>query len=127
MIERKPTQYVALSLPMPISTNRIWRSVVRDGKPGSIKSAEYRAWIEEAGHVLNTQGPGLVKGKYELRLTISERCRIDIDNCIKCVNDLLQKMGVVENDRLCRSLKVKFSDIPGMDVMVISMDALVGA
>lgn len=127
MIERKSAQYVALTLPMPISTNRIWRNIVSGGKPRTLKSAEYRAWITEAGHVLNTQRPGRVEGKYELRISISDRCRLDIDNCIKCVSDLLQEHGVVENDRFCRSLRVKFTDVEAMEVMVISMSALVGA
>lgn len=119
---RHPTQYVALSLPAPISTNNLFINV-NGGARARVKSQRYKAWLLEAGIRLNTQRPGRIEGFYELRITVSSKCRLDLDNSIKATADLLQKHGVVSNDRLCRSLKVKFGDVDGMDVMVIAMVA----
>lgn len=118
--ERAPVTYVALSLPAPLSTNNLFLNVKGGGR-SRIKSQRYRAWLTEAGLLLNLQRPGRVEGNYELRITVSSKCRLDIDNSVKCVSDLLQAHGVVTNDRMCRSLKVKFGDVDGTDVMVIAM------
>ena len=112
-----------LELPRPISTNAIWRNVVVAGKPRTLKSREYLAWESEAGLRLNTQRPGMVEGAYGLTITVTRKSRIDLDNCVKAVSDLLQSQGVIENDRLCEQLTVKRGDVEGMSVMVVSTKA----
>jgi Holliday junction resolvase RusA-like endonuclease len=88
-----------LYLPRPPSANRLWGY----GRGRVFKTAEYRAWIEHAGHVLNTQHPGLLSGRYKLFIQMRDGSSgIDLDNCFKPTSDLLQRMGVIENDKLAR-------------------------
>lgn len=121
MDARKAAQYVALSLPAPISTNDIWRAFVRNGRATNIKSKKYRDWIIDAGKVLEAQAPGCVPGRYSLRIKVPKKCRIDLDNCVKCVGDLLQEHRVIENDRYMDELIVSRGDDESMNVMIITM------
>jgi crossover junction endodeoxyribonuclease RusA len=120
MIGRASVQAVIIDLPKPISANAIWRNVVVGGKPRTLRSREYLAWVDEAGLRLNTQRPGMVSGHYALTITVTRKSRIDLDNTVKAVNDLLQSQGIVTNDRLCEQLLVKRGDVEGMRVMVCS-------
>jgi len=43
-----------ITLPLPVSVNRIWRS----HRSGVHKSTEYRYWLTEAGWELRAQRPG---------------------------------------------------------------------
>ena len=122
MIERKPVQYVTLDLPAPISTNKLWRPIVRGGKPAIVSTKEYLAWISEAGWRLNAQRPGMVEGPYAITMKISRKSRADLDN-VKAVSDLLQTQGVIENDRLAERVVIERADIDGMQVMVVSTKA----
>lgn len=120
MIGRASVQAVIIDLPKPISVNAMWRNVVINGKPRTLKSKDYLAWVDEAGWKLNAQQPGIVDGTYALTITVTRKSRIDLDNTIKAVNDLLQSQGVITNDRLCEMLHVKRGDVDGMRVMVVS-------
>ena len=100
---RKPAQCVILRLPPPISANAIWRSF----KGRNIKSREYRSWIEAAGLKLNVQNPGCIEGHYALTIRVPKKCRIDLDNVPKAINDLAQLHGVIKNDRLCERVLVE--------------------
>lgn len=84
---------ISLELPMPVSTNRLWRSVGRR----VIKSEAYRIWIEDAGWRLRQQRPGSIKGPVELSLTIG-KTRSDLSNGLKSVEDLLVTHGIIEGD-----------------------------
>ena len=97
---------VMLRLPPPISTNASWRAFVRGGKATTIKSADYRKWIADAGAMLEAQRPGRVEGKYEMRVALPVKSRLDLDNACKAVSDLLQLHQVVANDRLMQRLEV---------------------
>lgn len=120
MLGRKPSEYAAIDLPPPISANRIWRNVVIGGKPRTLKSKEYLQWVSDAGAMLNAQKPGVVEGHYALTITVSDKCRLDLDNCIKATNDLLQSQGVVTNDKLCREITIRHGSCDGMKVLVVS-------
>lgn len=122
MIERKPAQYVTIDLPAPISTNKLWRPIVRGGKPAIVSTKEYLEWIGEAGWMLNAQRPGMVEGPYCITMKISRKSRADLDN-VKAVSDLLQTQGVIENDRLAERVVIERADIDGMQVMVVSTKA----
>ena len=95
MLGRPSVEVVMLDLPRPISTNAIWRNVVVTGKPRTLKSREYLAWESDAGLRLNTQRPGMVEGAYGLTITVTRKSRIDLDNCVKAVSDLLQSHGFI--------------------------------
>lgn len=80
-------------LPMPTSTNRLWRSVGRR----VIKSAAYRAWINEAGWRLKEQRPAPVKGPVSLSVTVG-KTRSDLSNHMKAIEDLLVLHEIIEGD-----------------------------
>ena len=119
MLGRPEKQYVVVELPMPISTNRLWVPIRRGSSVSVVKSKDYLAWISEAGYKLNSQRPGMVVGHFALHLWVG-RNRLDLDNAVKATLDLLQSQGVIENDRLCVSLRVKRDDSDGMRAMVVS-------
>jgi len=95
---RKPTQYVSLYLPPPISTNALTRSVAKGRFVTSITSAEYRKWKVAASQYLELQKPGCVVGPYGLRIAVPKKCRVDLDNTAKALIDLLHQHHVVEGD-----------------------------
>jgi Holliday junction resolvase RusA-like endonuclease len=119
MLGRPEKQYVVVELPMPISTNRLWVPIRRGSSVSVVKSKDYLAWISEAGYKLNSQRPGMVVGHFAFHLWVG-RNRLDLDNAVKAALDLLQSQGVIENDRLCVSLRVKREDSYGMRAMVVS-------
>jgi Holliday junction resolvase RusA-like endonuclease len=119
---RKPTQAVVIELPPPISVNALYRAIVRSGSKHAIniKSEKYRDWIIGAGKILEEQNPGFVAGHYGLRISLPVNCRMDLDNSVKCVSDLLQSHNVIENDRLMQRLEVWRGAGETMQVWVIS-------
>lgn len=96
-----------LTVPVPPSTNALYANV--PGK-GRVKTQIYRRWIdaasweakvqlmEQRGHV------PLLAAKVELRVWLPPG--LDIDN-IKAIGDLLQRLGVVANDRDIDHLDVR--------------------
>lgn len=107
MIERPSVQCVYLQLPPPISANAIWRSFVRGGRATAIKSKRYRDWIEEAGRMVQSQNPGKIEGAYGIKIKVPKKCRIDLDNVPKAINDLCQAHGIISNDRQCAKIEVE--------------------
>ena len=97
---------IEFTLPLPVSTNNLYANV--PGK-GRVKTKAYRAWINEAGWSLKTQRPGSLSGRVKTAYVLPESCGLDADN-IKALGDLLESMGVVENDRLIRDLHITFAD-----------------
>jgi crossover junction endodeoxyribonuclease RusA len=120
MLGRPERQYVTIQLPAPISTNRLWVPIRRGSSVSVVKSKDYLAWISEAGYKLNAQRPGMVLGHFALHLWVGRAHKIDLDNAVKATLDLLQNHGIVENDRLCVSLRVKREDSDGMRAMVVA-------
>lgn len=90
------TQQAFVMLPFPPSQNSIWRSV--QGR--AIKSADYRAWITDAGVVLAAanlpkfSGPVFVS----IALGMPDKRRRDIDNRVKPLLDLLVLHQVIQRD-----------------------------
>lgn len=106
---RRAESVVCLTLPFPISTNRLWRPA----KGTMVKTKRYLTWCRDAGNEINRQRPGRINGAYHVRIVIerkSGRNRIDQDNGIKCVMDCLQEHGVIENDRLTIETNVSWSE-----------------
>jgi len=72
------------------------------GRGRVYKSDEYKNWIEESLTQINAQNPGSILGPYRLTLQFRrDATRMDSDNLIKATNDILQRAGVVLNDRDC--------------------------
>lgn len=96
---------VTVDLPLPTSTNSLYRRAGRR----VVKSGEYKAWIKEAGLRLNTQHPASIKGPVTITITVGGR--VDIDNRVKSILDLLRAHGVIENDspKFVRECSVRHS------------------
>jgi Holliday junction resolvase RusA-like endonuclease len=100
MSKPKPaTNSVELYLPiLPPSANRLWAY----GRGHVYKTDAYENWINETLIQINSQNPGTILGPYRLTLQFRRgKTRMDSDNIIKATNDILQKSGVVLNDRDC--------------------------
>ena len=95
-------------LPLPTSANRIWR---RFGKR-MVKNPEYVAWQQEAAHLIVHSKLRFIAGGYNLRATFPDKMRMDIDNCIKPLNDILVRTGIVQDDKHCRNLTLSRGDVP---------------
>jgi Holliday junction resolvase RusA-like endonuclease len=106
MDDRREVMSVYLTLPPPISTNAIWRSFARGKRVTTIKSQKYRDWITVAGWELESQNPGKIVGSYGMTIKVPRKSRIDLDNAIKAIGDLLQAHGVVGNDRNCSQITI---------------------
>lgn len=92
------TADIVLRLPEPPSANRLWR-IFRNR---AVRSSDYRNWIVAAQDQCAYQSAAeKIKGWWRVRITLPPSRR-DGDNSIKPVLDLLQRAGVVENDRDCQ-------------------------
>jgi Holliday junction resolvase RusA-like endonuclease len=113
---RPAANCVELYLTVPPSANRMWGF----GRGRVFKTDAYKSWIEAASNELNRQYPGSIAGPYKLAIQLRVGPRIDLDNCVKPVNDLMQSSGVVENDRHCRQVSLRWvtSGFDGMYVRV---------
>lgn len=103
---------VQFILKKPPAINAIYKYTSRGGFARSYISKKGLDWFEESTWVL--------KQKFGSSLAITQPFRVDIelysiqndiDGVIKPLLDLLQKSGVVENDRLVVELRVKKFDV----------------
>lgn len=95
---------ITLTLPYPPSSNRLWRSV--NGR--NIKSAEYRKWETACSHHLLEHRIQLARTKplaqpYSIRYVAQrpDRRARDVENLPKALGDMLQTLGVIEDDAYC--------------------------
>jgi crossover junction endodeoxyribonuclease RusA len=97
---------VVLQLPYPPSANRLW---IRARK-GMRRSDEYMAWLNEAGWMAKAQRPKRISGPYKLSVQASrpDKRRRDIDNLLKPIGDLLEHIGVIENDCDCEMVTARW-------------------
>lgn len=88
---------VSLELPMPPSTNKIWRRT----RTGMHKSPAYLDWQMEAGWRLRAQRPASIAGPVVIALACERDClaSADIDNRVKALFDLLVEHRVIQDDR----------------------------
>lgn len=93
---------VTLSLPMPVSVNALYATV---GKR-RVKTKAYRGWIRDAGWLLVLQRPDHIPGKYNMSVRIPSSTKGDCDNYLKALGDLLQRHGVIVNDRLSQEISI---------------------
>jgi Holliday junction resolvase RusA-like endonuclease len=95
---------IVIDLPMPISTNKIWRT----GRGRTYRSKEYVAWCEQADlMVMAAKGPGRlpkINGPFEVEILLSTTGRKgrDGDNFCKATLDFLQSRDLIRDDSDCR-------------------------
>lgn len=88
---------LSLELPMPPSTNRIWRN----GQGRNYRSAEYMRFIRAVSLAVVAAGAPTFDDKrleVHIRLHPATRARQDIDNRIKACLDALTHAGVMLDD-----------------------------
>jgi Holliday junction resolvase RusA-like endonuclease len=103
-----------IDLAMPPSVNSIWRINRFRNKP--YLSERYKTWKRDSDnrYLANKKTWLPVKGHFSARITLDEKRRrnSDADNRIKCLLDFLQRVGLIENDKLCDSLTVTWGWAP---------------
>ncbi len=100
---------ITLDLPMPPSTNRLWRSATirATRKTRYYKSPEYLGWCEQADITVMAakQYPKRkILGPFEFQIMLSTAGRAgrDGDNFCKAALDWLQSRDIIRNDSDCR-------------------------
>lgn len=132
-----------LELPIPPSTNALYRNVSKAeraraiGKlPGRVMTKEYKAWIAEADGVYLTQKravapQAIATGWYCVLIHVPWLVRLmplDADNICKPTVDFLRRVGLTPDDSnlwsvmVCRHMSVQrcirvtwWSMVPGVD------------
>lgn len=110
-------------LPLPISVNALFAN--REGV-GRIKTSRYKAWVHQAGLSLLAQRSRPVGCPVNIEILVSEKSRCDLDNCAKCVCDVLVYRGILEDDRkkFLRAITLRWSsDVDGMRVIITPAEA----
>ena len=111
---------ICATLPVPPSANRLWR--VYRGR--MVTSATYATWKTTAGLILNVAAAGKsIPGPYALtiRVGVLKGRRLDLDNYLKPLNDLLQSCGAVRNDSDCQCVDIAWAT--GVQGAVITVTA----
>ena len=101
---RDVLQTVTLELPLPPSVNRF------QARLGN-QTPAVKSWVRVADLYLMGQKPlGKITGPFiaEISLSASEFGQFDPDNRVKPLMDYLQRIEVIENDKLCWLLIVRW-------------------
>jgi Holliday junction resolvase RusA-like endonuclease len=117
---------ITLSLPMPPSTNSLYRNVPGRGRA---KTERYRTWLRAAGNELLTQRVGLqpIHGAFTLTILLPQskrRSLMDASNYIKATEDLLVRHRLIDDDRNAESVTIAWAaGIAQCEVRVWPWDA----
>jgi crossover junction endodeoxyribonuclease RusA len=101
-----------MDLPYPPSTNRIWRGI---GKR-VVLSAEYKNWKQQADVAVVANGSWRRRAAMPAHFTaliLLDRARrtprTDVDNRIKAVLDLAQRLALIQDDTLCDEVTARWA------------------
>lgn len=102
---------ISLVLPLPPSVNAAYRNVPGRGRA---KTQAYVDWLQVAALEVRRQAKGSIVGNYafHLKATRPDRRPRDLGNLEKCAHDLCVRMGLVEDDSLCRRIILEWADEP---------------
>jgi crossover junction endodeoxyribonuclease RusA len=106
-----------IHIPFPPSANSLW---VR-AKKGMRRSDSYMQWLTDAGWHVKSQKPGSILGPYKLSVQAArpDRRRRDLDNLLKPISDLLQSLGIIENDSDCEMITARWVTVGhGVTVLI---------
>ena len=107
------TDSLVLFLPLPPSINSFQRD--KRGRPLGNRSSLVQSWIKSAdGYAYGHLKGAAIKGEYLVRITWSKLQfrKFDVSNRVKALEDYLERIGVIENDRECWDLHVNWGDVP---------------
>lgn len=111
---------VTLTLPFPVSVNRIWRQ----GKGNTYLSPQYKAWKDEAyvAYIQQRKTVGTpVDGNFTYHIILDEKRRKqarDGDNRGKVILDFLQDVGLIVDDKLADAGSWSWGPVDGCMVRV---------
>lgn len=113
-----------LHLPIPPSVNTLWRygRNKKTGKPIVYIDKAYKHWIVAADAVVLAQKPlTVIKGNFTIEIDFdANKRRADLDNLNKACLDYCQRIGVIENDKLCDRITARWvSGIVGCRVTIL--------
>lgn len=93
-------------IPMPPSVNGLFVQV----GDRRVKTKPYKAWRDEAGWMIASQGRRQMKGEVAVLIDVRkpDKRRRDIDNCVKAVLDLLVENGVIEEDSMVMDIRARW-------------------
>jgi len=111
---------IEIHIPLPPSANTMWRNV----KGRTLLSKKYREWrTEAASQIVFYQAPRKILGPVSIFIKARRpRRNADIDNRIKPILDLLEEVGVIENDNQVEFLCIRWDDVNGAVVHVKPME-----
>ena len=98
---------VELTLPFPPSQNHLWTRT----KNGMRCTDRYRAWLKEAGWLIQAKRPQPIKGPYKLSVQAvrPDNRKRDLDNfAFKAISDLIVELGIVQDDSLCEMISARW-------------------
>lgn len=101
---------INLSLPMPPSTNSLYRNAPGRGR---VKTERYKTWIRAAMNEAMPQRQKAIPGPYQMVILLSaesRRTNADATNRIKAPEDLLKRLGLITDDRYAESVAVSWCD-----------------
>ena len=102
---------IILSLPMPPSTNSLYRNVPGRGRA---KTERYRTWLRAAGNELLAQRVGIqpIQGAFTLTILLprsKRRAAMDASNYIKATEDLLVRHSLIDDDSYAESVTIAWA------------------
>lgn len=110
---------VEIDLPLPTSTNRIWRRghARSTGRTWTYLSKSYVTWKGKAAEALKAQFPELparIDGPFDVNLVItrSKRYKLDLDNRIKAALDFSVQSGLIQDDKFQNRVVVEWGRAP---------------
>jgi Holliday junction resolvase RusA-like endonuclease len=114
-----PTEWTAASVPLPPSVNASFRNVADLGRT---RTAAYNRWRDNAGWLVKSMKPPTFDGPFSVEIVAPQAMRLDIDNIIKPLVDLLVWIGVTPDDKhmsevVCRRSATRPLDIGCMIIV----------
>ncbi len=110
---------INIHCPLPPSANSLWRR----GSGRTYLHPAYRKWRDDFIVLVQLMKPRpRLDGYFQCTITLNPkklRKGSDIDNRIKPALDALEHAGVIENDKLARSITVRYGEAPdGCHIML---------
>ncbi|MCC7253180.1 RusA family crossover junction endodeoxyribonuclease [Hyphomicrobium sp.] len=114
-----------VALPVPPSVNRCWRNVRGVGR---VRTARYRAWVDEAGWELLGQHPRAIPGPVAITIRAGRpQRRRDLDNVLKPLLDLLVATHVIQDDSFVVALSAAWDDAIASGRCTVTVESIGGA
>jgi len=105
------------SLPLPPSVNSLWRT----GRARMYRSKKYLEWIDECMETFAERNVPQIDYPFAIEIALGKpsKRRMDLDNRIKAVMDLLERAGVIADDCWAWHITVYWKeDLKGCQVTI---------